>query len=168
MRKIDVIAMVVMTLILGACSSAQTVPPTTQRVPTTTTRPIPAVDLPATPPGWVPVAYGDAQVSVPSSFAVSYQASGPCGSGVFVGSAARQVPRGTYGLATTRNSPVIAWRDRVVIADDHCSVWSRSCKNFELPQTLRSSDSSAQALEAMSRQASPAMAGATSERTKAR
>jgi hypothetical protein len=31
-----------------------------------TKKPLPAVDLSATPTGWVPVAYGDAQLSVPS------------------------------------------------------------------------------------------------------
>ena len=35
---------------------------------------VPAVDLSATPVGWVPVASGDAQVSVPASFYVSYGA----------------------------------------------------------------------------------------------
>ncbi|MGO8721744.1 MAG: hypothetical protein ACLQRM_03230 [Acidimicrobiales bacterium] len=33
---------------------------------------LPVVDLSATPAGWVPVAYGDAQVSVPPSFPVVY------------------------------------------------------------------------------------------------
>ena len=35
-----------------------------------TTMPVPAVDLSATPGGWVPVAFGDAQVSVPPTWVV--------------------------------------------------------------------------------------------------
>ena len=37
-----------------------------------------AVDFSATPAGWVPVAYGDAQVSVPASFSVFYPDQYPC------------------------------------------------------------------------------------------
>jgi photosystem II stability/assembly factor-like uncharacterized protein len=40
---------------------------------------LPAVDLSATPKGWVPVAYGDAQISGPPSFPVVYPGQGfPC------------------------------------------------------------------------------------------
>jgi len=49
--------------------------PTTSQACVTTTQSAPAVDLSATPPGWVPVALGDAQVSVPQDFPVVY--SGP-------------------------------------------------------------------------------------------
>jgi hypothetical protein len=35
---------------------------------TSTTKPLPTVDLAATPAGWVPVAYGDVQVSVPADW----------------------------------------------------------------------------------------------------
>ena len=41
----------------------------------TTTKPppkLPVVDVSATPTGWVPVAYGDAQISVPPGFPVAY------------------------------------------------------------------------------------------------
>ncbi len=54
-----------MALMLAACTSSQTTAPTT-------THPLPATDLSATPTGWVPIAYGDAQVSVPSSFSAFY------------------------------------------------------------------------------------------------
>ena len=36
----------------------------------TTTKPVSAVDLSSAPRGWVPVAYGDAQVSVPATWDV--------------------------------------------------------------------------------------------------
>ena len=39
---------------------------------TTAPKPLPVVDLSATPKGWVPVAYGDAQLSVPPGFPVVY------------------------------------------------------------------------------------------------
>jgi hypothetical protein len=54
---------VVLVLLLAACTSST--------APSTTTKQLPVVDLSATP-GWVPVAYGDAQVSVPASFKVYY------------------------------------------------------------------------------------------------
>ena len=44
-----------------------------------TTQPLSAVDLSAIPAGWVPVAYGDAQISVPAGFNVYYLDS-ECGS----------------------------------------------------------------------------------------
>ena len=40
--------------------------------PTSTTKPLPAIDLLATPQGWVPVAYGDVQISVPATWWVLY------------------------------------------------------------------------------------------------
>jgi hypothetical protein len=48
------------------------------------TEPIPAVDLSATPAGWVPVAFGHAQVSVPSTWWVLYNSSA-CATGSPVG-----------------------------------------------------------------------------------
>ena len=82
---------VVLTLTLAACSS-QTVSPTTTMLPFRTqplmTEPIPAVDLSATPTGWVPVAYRDAQISVPSTWSVLYNSSacqtGPPGGDVYI------------------------------------------------------------------------------------
>jgi len=83
------VALVALALTLAACTSSQTVPPTTPTVPPTT-QPLPAVDLSATPTGWVPVAYGDAQVSVPSSFSVFYlyPSQSPCGFAVSQGALA--------------------------------------------------------------------------------
>jgi len=68
-RRLVTVATAVMVLVLAACTSSPTVSPTTTTVPP---RPLHAVDLSATPTGWVPVAYGDAQISVPANFNVSY------------------------------------------------------------------------------------------------
>jgi hypothetical protein len=76
--KLRALAMVVMALTLSACTSSQTVVPTTTTT-VATTQPLPAVDLSATPAGWVPVAYGDVQVSVPASFYVYYPGWLDCG-----------------------------------------------------------------------------------------
>jgi len=57
-------------------SSTTTTPGTTGTTGTTTT--IPGVTTTATPKGWVPVAFGDAQISVPRSWAVAYVSSDPC------------------------------------------------------------------------------------------
>jgi hypothetical protein len=51
----------------------------TTTVPTTA-KALPAVDLSATPAGWVPVAFGDAQISVPATWWVLYD-SPPCPTG---------------------------------------------------------------------------------------
>jgi hypothetical protein len=59
------LVLLVVALILTACTSSPVLSPTT-----TVTKPIPAVDISATPTGWVPVAFGDAQVSVPATWAV--------------------------------------------------------------------------------------------------
>lgn len=75
--RVRIVVLVVLALAVAACSSAQTVPPTTQNGVPPTTQPPPAVDVSATPVGWVPVAYGDAQVSVPASWYVLYR-SPPC------------------------------------------------------------------------------------------
>lgn len=72
MRKLVAVVLVIVAMALAACTSSPKVSPasTTTTVPT---RPLPAIDLSATPTGWVPVAYGDAQVSVPPEFLVYYQ-----------------------------------------------------------------------------------------------
>ena len=70
-RKLGIVVMVVMALVLAACTSSPMVSPTTTTLP----KPLPAIDLSATPAGWVPVAYGDAQVSVPAYFGVYYPGS---------------------------------------------------------------------------------------------
>jgi len=58
--------------------SASAVPVPTSRAVPPTTKPLPVVELSATPAGWVPVAYDDAQVSVPASFSVFYPGQNPC------------------------------------------------------------------------------------------
>jgi hypothetical protein len=73
--KVPGLALAVLALTVAACSSPQAVPPTTEMyglpIPTirvghlVPTQRFPAVDLSATPAGWVPVAFGDAQISVP-------------------------------------------------------------------------------------------------------
>ena len=75
-RKLGIVVMVVLALTLAACSPTRTVTPGPG--PVHQTKPIPAVDLSTTPGGWVPVAYGDAQVSVPESFSVWYPGLNPC------------------------------------------------------------------------------------------
>ncbi len=67
---------VVLALALAACSSSPTISTKPVRFPFRT-QPLHAVDLSAAPASWVPVAYGDAQVSVPPTWAVMTQ--GWCG-----------------------------------------------------------------------------------------
>jgi hypothetical protein len=81
MRMGHVVALATVALIATACSAGQYIPPTTEAglPPTTSVPPIPAVVTSATPSGWVPVAYGDAQVSVPPTFSVFYPGWPSCG-----------------------------------------------------------------------------------------
>lgn len=65
MRTSRVVACITVALPATACSTAQT---TTKLSGT----PLPAVVTSATPVGWVPVDYGDAQISLPATFAVAY------------------------------------------------------------------------------------------------
>ena len=74
--RLRALVLAVLALVLAACTSS--VSPTTTTVPTTA-KPLPIVDLSSTPAGWVPVAYGDAQVSVPASFYVYYPGWIDCG-----------------------------------------------------------------------------------------
>ncbi len=78
-RKLGAVVGVVAALILAVFTSSQTLVPTTTRVPITS-KPLPVVDLSATPVGWVPVAFGDAQVSVPSTWSVFYNVGCPTSS----------------------------------------------------------------------------------------
>ncbi|MGA3354482.1 MAG: hypothetical protein ABSD85_15065 [Acidimicrobiales bacterium] len=79
-RNLVTVATAVTALVLGACTSSPTVSPTT------TTKPplngnvisVSAVDTTATPAGWVPVDYGDVQISVPASFGVYYPGQDSC------------------------------------------------------------------------------------------
>ena len=76
--RLRVLSMVVLALNLAACTSSQAVRPMTAALDIGLRPPLPVVDLAATPAGWVPVAYGDAQVSVPASFSVFYPGQDPC------------------------------------------------------------------------------------------
>ena len=78
-HKLTAVVMVIVAAVLAVFTSSQTLVPTTTRVPVTS-KPLPAVDLSATPAGWVPVAFGNAQVSVPSTWWVLYN-SPPCPTG---------------------------------------------------------------------------------------
>ncbi len=69
--KLRALVAVVLTMALAACTSSQTLVPTTTRVPVTT-QPLPALDISVTPTGWEPVALGDAQLSVPATWWVLY------------------------------------------------------------------------------------------------
>jgi len=85
MRTWRIIACSSVALVVAACSTAQMTPATTLNgLPPS--KPIPAVVTSATPAGWVPVAYGDAQVSVPASFSVYYSPSFGCPQASFPGS----------------------------------------------------------------------------------
>ena len=94
-RRLSVIAMAVLALILAACTSSQSVPPTTQVGIPPVTRPAPAVDLSATPARWVPVANGDAQVSVPANWFVLH-GSPPCPTGSAQGEVFVNPPAGVF------------------------------------------------------------------------
>jgi hypothetical protein len=72
MRAWRVVAVVAVALVVAACSTAQVTPATTLNGIPPSSHPIPAVVTSATPAGWVPVDYGDAQISVPASFSTSY------------------------------------------------------------------------------------------------
>ena len=75
--KLRAPAMVVVAIALIAFTSSQTF--ATTRVPATANA-LPAVDLAATPTGWVPVAFGEGQISVPAGWWVLYD-SAPCPTG---------------------------------------------------------------------------------------
>lgn len=73
--KLRVLALVVLALALAACTSIPSVSATTTK---RSNKRLAALDLSATRTGWVPVAYGDGQVSVPASFLVIYPNEYPC------------------------------------------------------------------------------------------
>ena len=75
--KLRALAMVVIAVALTVFTSSQTFATTTVPI---TAKALPAVDLSATPAGWVPVAFGNAQISVPATWWVLYN-SPPCPTG---------------------------------------------------------------------------------------
>ena len=75
--KLRALAMVAIAVALTVFTGSQTFASTTMPV---TTKTLPAVDLSSTPAGWVPVAFGDAQISVPAAWWVLYNTY-PCPTG---------------------------------------------------------------------------------------
>jgi hypothetical protein len=90
--KLRALAMVVIAVALSVFTSSQTFATTT--VPTTA-KALPAVDLSATPAGWVPVAFGNAQISVPTAWWVLYN-SPPCLTGSPPGEVFVNPPPGVF------------------------------------------------------------------------
>jgi len=75
-RSRRVVCLIAAVLLGAACTSGAAVSTTTSSPATSTTTSLPTVDLSATPAGWVAVAYGDGQISVPASWSVQYLGSG--------------------------------------------------------------------------------------------
>jgi hypothetical protein len=75
--RLRVLVLVTLALTLSACSTSRTGAPTTTAPPA---KPLPAVNVSATPAGWVPVADGDVQISVPATWWVLYNSGCPTGS----------------------------------------------------------------------------------------
>ena len=90
--QLRALAMVVIAVALTVFTSSQTFATTT--VPTTA-KALPAVDLSATPAGWVPVAFGNAQLSVPAAWWVLYD-SPPCPTGSPTGEVFVNPPPGAF------------------------------------------------------------------------
>jgi hypothetical protein len=90
--KLRALAMVVIAVALTVFTSSQTFATTT--VPTTAEA-LPAVDLAATPAGWVPVPFGNAQISVPATWWVLYD-SPPCPTGSPTGEVFVNPPPGLF------------------------------------------------------------------------
>jgi hypothetical protein len=90
--QLRALAMVVIAVALTVFTSSQTFATTT--VPTTA-KALPAVDLSATPAGWVPVAFGNAQLSVPAAWWVLYD-SPPCPTGSPTGEVFVDPPPGVF------------------------------------------------------------------------
>ena len=86
------LVMVVIAVTLTVFTSSQTFAATT--VPTTA-KALPAVDLSATPAGWVPVTFGKAQLSVPATWWVLYN-SYPCPTGSPTGEVFVNPPPGVF------------------------------------------------------------------------
>ncbi len=90
--KLRALAMVAIAVALTVFTGSQTFATTTMPV---TTKTLPAVDLSSTPAGWVPVAFGDAQISVPAAWWVLYN-SYPCPTGSPSGEVFVNPPPGVF------------------------------------------------------------------------
>ena len=89
-RKLGAIVMGFLAFVLTACTSSPTASPTTTIVLRSRSMPLNGHAIPDTKSSWVPVAYGDAQVSIPASFSVYYTGGNTCGpnlptSSLFIG-----------------------------------------------------------------------------------
>lgn len=105
-RSLRVLCLITVALLGAACTSAAVSTTTSSPTMTTTaprhSSPTVAVDLSATPTGWLPVAYGDAQVSVPGLFTVIYLANGLCQVEMPAGMLVVGAPVGSYGCEASR------------------------------------------------------------------
>ncbi len=90
--KLRVLATVVIAVALSAFTSSQTFATTT--VPTSA-KALPSLDLATTAAGWVPVAFGNAQISVPAAWWVLYD-SPPCPTGSPTGEVFVNPPPGLF------------------------------------------------------------------------
>jgi len=90
--KLRALAMVVIAVALTVFTSSETFATT---VVPTTAKALPTVDLSATPAGWIPVAFGDAQISVPAAWWVLYN-SPPCPTGSPTGEVFVNPPPGLF------------------------------------------------------------------------
>jgi len=108
-RSPRVVCLIAVALLGAACTSGAAVSTTTSSPATSTTvsshpHPTVAVDLSATPAGWISVAYGDAQVSVPALWAASY--GNPCCAGQATGAVFVNPAGGPYAYpARMRGKP---------------------------------------------------------------
>ena len=91
-RGTVLVALAGTVLILASCGEHPSASrSTTTSTPTTTTtvppipKPMVAVDMSVTPKGWVPVDYGDAQISVPSSWVITFDTCQQAGGTVYLG-----------------------------------------------------------------------------------
>ena len=91
--KLRALTMAVMAVALTVFTSSQTFASTTVPI---MAKALPAVDLSVTPAGWVTVAYGDAQISVPRTWWVLYN-SPPCPTGSPPGEVFVNPPAGVFG-----------------------------------------------------------------------
>ena len=90
--KLRALVMVVIAVAITVFTSSQTF--ATTRVPVTA-KALPTVDLSATPAGWIPVAFGNAQISVPATWWVLYD-SFPCPTGSSTGEVFVNPPPGGF------------------------------------------------------------------------
>ena len=89
-----VVATVILAIVIAASTCSESVAAAITKVPRAE-RPQPALGLSVTPTGWVPVAYGKVQVSVPASFSVAYPGQAPFCSPVGERGELLIAPRGT-------------------------------------------------------------------------